>query len=110
MKRNPVWQQESPADWEDRACRELPVEAFFPDRQRDAEGAVRVCLGCPRRAQCAGWALDASMTHCVVGGVYMPAPGRSGRVEALDQLRAVAESGAAAEISDMEGGAAWTAA
>lgn len=108
-RQDPVWQQESPADWPERPCQEIPVDAFFPDRRRDAEGAIRVCQGCPKRAKCADWALSAELTYCVVGGVYLPGTGAA-RVKALNELRAVAESGDAANDSDKEGGAAWTAA
>ncbi|OXR40251.1 Transcriptional regulator WhiB [Nocardia cerradoensis] len=104
-------QRVSPQDWSDRACLGLPLDLFFPDREAQAAEAVEVCEGCPRRIQCAAWALNAGMTHCVVAGVYLPPSTSSKRAKAaLDQLREIAESGAAADVSDQEGGTAWTAA
>ena len=102
-------QAKSPENRPDRSCRDLPRDAFFPDRKSDSGPAVRVCQGCPALAQCAAWAVDAELSYCVVGGVYLPGAGPS-RARALDQLRAIAESRTAADVSDQEGGAAWTAA
>ncbi|OBB51763.1 WhiB family transcriptional regulator [Nocardia sp. 852002-51244_SCH5132740] len=102
-------QAKSPENRSDRSCKDLPRDGFFPETKSQRAVAVRVCQGCPALAQCAAWAVGAGLSYCVVGGVYLPDAGLS-RAKALDQLRAIAESGAAADLSDQEEGAAWTAA
>lgn len=102
-------QAKSPENRSDRSCKDLSRDEFFPASKSKSGPAVRVCQRCPALAQCAAWAVDAGLSYCVVGGVYLPGAGPS-RAKALDQLRAVAESGTAADISNQEEGAAWTAA
>lgn len=62
----------------DRACNDVPTSLFFPPRRdtRQARKAAEICARCPRRRECAAWALplvDAGMlSQCVVAGVYVP--------------------------------------
>lgn len=102
-------QAKSPENRSDRSCKDLARDDFFPASKSQSGPAVRVCQRCPALAQCAAWAVNAELSYCVVGGVYLPGAGPS-RARALDQLRVIAESGADADISDQEEGAAWTAA
>ena len=63
-------------DWrdnEDRACRGVPVDVFFPVGRSDSAGylamesrAVSYCARCPVRADCLWWAVD----HGIVDGVW----------------------------------------
>ena len=39
------------------ACKDIPVEVFFPERGRSPEPALRVCRSCPVRTECAEWVL-----------------------------------------------------
>jgi WhiB family redox-sensing transcriptional regulator len=52
------------------ACREMPVEAFFPP-QSDKLGravALAVCARCPVRRECLDWALEVDEPDGIFGG------------------------------------------
>lgn len=55
------------------ACRHADPELFFPEGTagpalRQAEEAKRVCMACPVRADCLGWALRHGVDFGVWGG------------------------------------------
>ncbi|TCJ89983.1 WhiB family transcriptional regulator [Nocardia alba] len=106
-----------PAFSADRACKNVPVNVFFPDPTDRAtlDRARTVCGSCPVLRQCASWAgplvADRRITEAVVAGVL--APRRLGKRYAAARKAAVEELAAIAagdvSVSD-RGGAAWTAA
>jgi Transcription factor WhiB/Homeodomain-like domain len=62
-------------DWRDRAaCRWVDPELFFPTAEsgplldRQVAAAKAVCAGCPVRARCLAWALDA-LPYGIAGGL-----------------------------------------
>jgi len=57
--------------WDDEAsCRSVDPEVFFPLRPTDqATMAKAICHGCPVRAQCLEFALEARLDHGVWGGM-----------------------------------------
>ena len=50
------------------ACRGADPDLFFPGEGEDAEAAVRICGGCPVRAECLEWALETRVRYGVWGG------------------------------------------
>jgi WhiB family redox-sensing transcriptional regulator len=44
-------------------------ELFFPDRGASAQGAVRICIACPVRAECLEWALGCGELSGIWGGL-----------------------------------------
>jgi WhiB family redox-sensing transcriptional regulator len=67
-------------DWTRAVCRDHDPELFFPvgtgePARRQTDRARSVCLGCPVRAACANWALDAGIEEGVWGG-HSPAERR----------------------------------
>ncbi len=46
----------------------FPVAESGPELEQAVAAAKRVCAGCPVRAECAGWAIDA-LPHGVAGGM-----------------------------------------
>lgn len=56
--------------WRDEAlCRQTDPELFFPGKGKSCEPAIRVCQGCPVRAECLGHAIRYRETHGVWGGL-----------------------------------------
>jgi WhiB family redox-sensing transcriptional regulator len=57
--------------WDEEAsCRSVDPEVFFPDRPSDhASMAKAICRGCPVRAQCLEFALEARLDYGVWGGM-----------------------------------------
>jgi hypothetical protein len=86
-----------PAAWSAVACREDP-DLFFSPTRLYARAAQTICAHCPMLRACAGYALSEPVraTDGVFGSVLMPPVGTrydQAREEALEQLRAVAETG-----------------
>lgn len=50
------------------ACRQADPDLFFPAEGDDAAVALRICRGCPVRAECLEWALDSRVRYGVWGG------------------------------------------
>lgn len=55
------------------ACRHTDTELFFPEGTagpalRQADQAKRVCMACPVRAECLGWALRHGVDFGIWGG------------------------------------------
>lgn len=56
-------------DWvEQAACAGVDPDLFFPDRGASRAAARRVCAGCPVRAECLEYALEAGEKFGVWGG------------------------------------------
>ena len=56
-------------DWVDQAaCAGVDPDLFFPDRGASLADARRVCAGCPVRAECLEYALEAGEKFGVWGG------------------------------------------
>ena len=57
-------------EWtKDAACRGMPPELFFPDRDEPIDEALTVCASCPVRMDCLEWALRTREDHGVFGGM-----------------------------------------
>lgn len=106
-----------PAFSADRACKNVPVNVFFP-RPTDLaalDRARETCASCPVLRQCASWAgplvENRLITEAVVAGVLAPARlakrYAAARAAAVEELAAIAAGDVS--VSDL-GGAAWTAA
>jgi WhiB family redox-sensing transcriptional regulator len=56
--------------WRDSAlCAETDPEAFFPDANRSAAPAKRICAECPVKAECLDYALQTNQWYGVWGGM-----------------------------------------
>jgi WhiB family redox-sensing transcriptional regulator len=76
---NPYLRTFTRADWmTDAACKDLPVEMFFPERGRDGSRARAVCAECPVQRECADYAIGQGLRHGIWGGMS-ERRGRSGR-------------------------------
>ena len=49
-------------------CREVDADTFYPENGQSADGAKRICQGCPVRDACLDWALDVGERWGVWGG------------------------------------------
>lgn len=57
-------------EWQDQAaCRQTPVETFFPPAEQEATDAKSVCLGCSVRAECLEFAIQAGERFGIWGGL-----------------------------------------
>lgn len=59
-------------NWDNEAaCRSVEPDIFFPETtsQRAIAAAKVVCYGCPVRAKCLEYALEARLDHGVFGGL-----------------------------------------
>lgn len=66
--------------WADHAaCVGRPVDEFFPEDQASHIAAVRVCSGCPVRAECLAYALRENIGYGVWGGTAPEARARLAR-------------------------------
>lgn len=55
--------------WMDqRRCRDIPRETFYPDNSAGVARARRICARCPVRVQCLEYALDNHIADGVWGG------------------------------------------
>ena len=50
-------------------CRSEDPELYFAESPTDVELAKAICQGCPVRAECLAWALEANQDHGVWGGL-----------------------------------------
>lgn len=58
------------APWQDQArCRDLDVDAFFPERGESSREAKEICAACPVRIECLNYALRNDERHGVWGGM-----------------------------------------
>lgn len=58
------------APWQDRArCRDVDVDAFFPERGESSREAKEICAACPVRIECLNYALHNDERHGVWGGM-----------------------------------------
>jgi WhiB family redox-sensing transcriptional regulator len=56
--------------WRDAAlCAQTDLDAFFPDANRSAAPAKRICAACPVVAECLAYALATSQAYGVWGGM-----------------------------------------
>ena len=54
---------------DDGACVGSDPDLWFPVEQDQADEAVRVCRGCPVRAQCGAYAVDNRIRYGIWGGL-----------------------------------------
>lgn len=50
------------------ACRAFDGALFFPDADGDIETPLRICAGCPVRAECLDYALESRQRYGIWGG------------------------------------------
>jgi WhiB family transcriptional regulator, redox-sensing transcriptional regulator len=56
-------------NWQQKGlCTQSDPEIFFPDPGASAVAAIEVCLQCPVRAECLGWAIEHDERFGVWGG------------------------------------------
>ena len=56
--------------WQDgAACRQIPVELFFPPAEQESEVAKRVCSDCTVRQPCLEFALEEGERFGIWGGL-----------------------------------------
>lgn len=63
--RRPLWHAQA-------ACRDEPVETFFPGRGDPVKPAKAICVGCPVRSEC----LEAALSDPTTAGVWGGTTGR----------------------------------
>ena len=57
-------------EWQDRAaCRQVPVELFFPPAEQEADDAKAVCAMCEVRQPCLEFSITAGERFGVWGGL-----------------------------------------
>jgi WhiB family redox-sensing transcriptional regulator len=57
-------------DWREEAvCRQVDHDIFFPEKGGSTREAKKVCLSCPVKDQCLGWALDHEERFGIWGGL-----------------------------------------
>lgn len=57
-------------EWQDlAACREIPVEMFFPPAEQESEVAKAVCANCTVRQPCLEFALSEAERFGIWGGL-----------------------------------------
>ena len=57
-------------EWQDQAaCREIPLETFFPPAEQEATDAKSVCLGCCVKNECLEFAIQAGERFGIWGGL-----------------------------------------
>jgi WhiB family transcriptional regulator, redox-sensing transcriptional regulator len=57
-------------EWQDRAaCREIPVEFFFPPAEQEADEAKAICAMCEVRQPCLEFAIQEGERFGIWGGL-----------------------------------------
>lgn len=57
-------------DWQTEAiCAQTDPEVFFPEKGGSTRNAKRVCVGCPVKTECLGYALEGDERFGVWGGL-----------------------------------------
>ncbi|MDQ3940938.1 MAG: WhiB family transcriptional regulator [Actinomycetota bacterium] len=57
-------------EWQDRAaCKQVPVQLFFPPAEQEADEAKMVCAMCEVRQPCLEFAIEAGERFGVWGGL-----------------------------------------
>ena len=50
------------------ACRDVDPDVFFPASEEDSTQGLRICRGCPVKAECLDWALETRVRYGIWGG------------------------------------------
>jgi hypothetical protein len=86
-------------NWHESApCRSVGGDEWFPEGNRKAYAAKKICAACPYKAPCLTEGLTSNATHGVWGGVNL--------AEGVARRRARREAGIAARIGRPQGSAA----